>query len=65
VLQRAFPELLSIFTEYAKSGSAGSGSAKATMTMQSTELTNLALDCEIPTDNFKMARVNTIFQRGS
>ena len=63
VLQRSFGELVSIFTEYAKSGSAGSGSAKATMTMQSTELTNLSLDCEIPTDKFKMARVNTIFQR--
>ena len=63
MLQRSFPELVSIFTEYAKSGSAGSGSAKATMTMQSTGLTNLALDCEIATDKFKMARVNTIFQR--
>ena len=63
VIQRAFPELVSIFTEYAKSGSAGSGSAKATTTMQSTELTNLALDCELATDNFKMARINTIFQR--
>jgi len=63
VIQRSFSELVSIFTEYAKSGSAGSGSAKATMTLQSTELTNLALDCEIPTDNFKMARVSTIWLR--
>ena len=63
VIQRAFPELVSIFTEYAKSGSAGSGSAKAAMTMQSTELTNLALDCELQTDNFKMARINAIFMR--
>ena len=31
--------------------------------MQSTELTNLALDCELPTEKFKMARINTIFQR--
>ena len=103
VLQRSFPELISIFTEYAplptlplatwllcssaarslaphtapfshhvrppprgryaKSGSAGSGSAKAIMTMQSSELTNLALDCSIATDKFKMARINGIFQR--
>ena len=45
LVQNHFDELVSIFTEYAKTGSAGSGSAKALMTMQSTELTNLALDC--------------------
>jgi hypothetical protein len=63
VLQRAFPELVSIFNEYAKSGTSGSTSAKAAMTMQATELTNLALDCELPTDKFKMARIQMIFMR--
>jgi len=62
-LQRSFPELVSIFNEYSKTGSAGSGSAKAAMTLQSTELTNLALDCELATDKFKMARINMLFMR--
>ena len=63
IVQRSFGELVSIFTEYAKSGAAGSGSAKAAMTMQSTELTNLALDCELATDAFPMNRINMIFTR--
>ena len=63
IVQRNFLELVSIFSKYAMSGSAGSGSAKQVMTMQSTELTNLALDCELATDNFKTARINTIFDR--
>jgi hypothetical protein len=61
--QGAFGELRSIFDYYAKSGTAGSASAGAAMTMQSTELTNLALDCNFVTPAFSMARVNTIFQR--
>ena len=63
IVQRNFGEIISIFTEYAKTGSAGSGSAKAAMTMQSSELTNLALDCDLATDAFKMARINMIFTR--
>ena len=31
----------------AKSGAAGSGSATSSLTMQQTEVTNLALDCEL------------------
>jgi len=63
VFQRAFPELKSIFAQYAKSGSAGSGSAMSAMTMQQTELTDLALDCELASEGFKMARINNIFLR--
>ena len=63
VLQRSFGEIISIFTEYSKSGSAGSGSAKAAMTLQMSELTNIALDCELQTDKFKAARINMIFMR--
>jgi hypothetical protein len=63
VFQRAYPELKSIFAQYAKSGSAGSGSALSAMTMQQTELTDLALDCELATEQFKMARINNIFMR--
>ena len=63
LLQRSFPELSSIFTHYAKSGSAGSGSAHAAETMQQTELTNLALDCGLATEAFPMARVQGVFAR--
>ena len=63
LVQKYFSELVSIFSEYSKSGSAGSGSAKAAMTMQSTELTNLSLDCELATDAFPMSRINLIFMR--
>ena len=63
IIQRSFGELVSIFTEYAKSGTAGSSSAKAAMTMQSTELTNLALDCELATEDFPTSRINLIFMR--
>ena len=63
VMQRAFPELKSIFAQYAKSGSAGSGSAQSAMTLQQTELTDIALDCELASDDFKMARINNIFLR--
>jgi len=63
LLQGAFPELRSIFSQYAKSGSAGSGSAKSAETMQQTELTDLALDCGIASEAFPMARVQNIFER--
>ena len=36
---KAWPELTSIFTQYAKAGAAGSGSAVSAQTMQKTELT--------------------------
>ena len=62
-VQRAFHELSSIFDYYAKSGTAGSSSAGTAMTMQSTELSNLALDCDFATPTFPMARINTIFMR--
>ena len=39
------------------------GLTGAAMTMQSTELTNLALDCDFATKDFAMARINTIFMR--
>jgi hypothetical protein len=59
----SFPELKSIFDQYAKSGTAGSASAGAAMTMQQTELQNLALDCELSTEAFNMTRVINIFKR--
>ena len=58
-----FPELSSIFQQYAKSGAAGSGSALSALTMQKTELTNLALDCQLANETFSMARVINIFER--
>ena len=57
LLLRSYAELLSIFTHYAKSGGAGSSSAAKAMTMQQTELTNLALDTGLPTEQFPIARV--------
>ena len=63
LLQGAFPELSSIFTYYAKSGSAGSASANAAETMQQTELVDLALDCDLPNEAFPMVRVQNIFER--
>ena len=59
LLQGTFAEIKSIFDYYAKSGTAGSASATAAMTMQTTELTTLALDCSIATPSFPMARINT------
>ena len=38
-------ELNSIFSQYAKSGTAGAGSMTALTTIQSTEFTTLCLDC--------------------
>ena len=47
-LNGAFPELCSIFTQYAKADSKGSSATAATTaTMQQTELTDLALDCSL------------------
>ena len=63
LLHRSFSEVSSIFTQYAKSGTAGSSSAHGVSTMQQTELTNLALDCGLATDSFPMARVQGIFER--
>lgn len=63
LLHKSFAELTSIFTHYAKSGSAGSSSAHGALTMQQTELTNLALDCALATETFPMARVQGVFAR--
>ena len=63
LLQAAYPELSSIFAQYAKSGSAGSSSAAACETMQQTELVDLALDCDLPSEAFPMVRVQNIFER--
>ena len=59
----SFGELKSIFDQYAKSGTAGSASAGAAMTMQQTELQNLALDCQLSSEQFSMTRVINIFKR--
>ena len=58
-----FGDLASIFTYYAKSGSAGAGSANALLTMQQTELQNLAMDCQLSNEAFSMTRVINIFER--
>ena len=50
-------ELKSIYQMYAKSGTAGSASANAALTMQQTELQNLALDCQLSSEAFSMTRV--------
>ena len=63
LLQRSFGELVSVFSYYSKSGTAGSGSAAAAETMQQTELINLALDVGLATDTFPMARVQGVFER--
>ena len=62
-LHTAFEPLQAIFTHYAKSGSAGSKSASAALTLQSSELTNLALDVGLATKLFPMARVVGVFER--
>jgi hypothetical protein len=63
VLQANFGELSSIFSQYAKGGTAGSSSMTALMTMQTTEFTSFALDCGLTTDAFPAARLNSIFLR--
>ena len=57
-LAGSFGELQSIFSQYAKSGTAG-----AALTMQQSELTDLALDCSLATSAFPMDRVLLIFER--
>ena len=47
----------------ATAGTAGSGSAVSALTMQKTELTNLALDCELCIAQFTDANVTTIYER--
>ena len=61
-LYGAFNELQSIFAMYAKSNASGSASASQALTMQQTELTDLALDCSLATDAFPMARVVLVFE---
>jgi hypothetical protein len=63
LLQGSFPELASIFAYYARSGSAGSGSAKSAETMQQTELQTLAIDVGLNSAKFSMTRVINIFKR--
>ena len=60
LLHRSFPELKSIFKQYASSGG-GASSVHGAETMQSTELTNLALDCQLPTEAFPISRIQAIF----
>ena len=63
IFAKAWSELTGIFAQYAKSGAAGSGSATSALTMQKTELTNLALDCELCNASFSDARLTTIYER--
>mgnify|MGYP006141543405 CR=1 FL=1 len=63
IFAKAWGELQGIFQQYAKAGAAGSGSAQSAMTMQKTELTNLALDCEICNAQFTDAMLGTIYER--
>eukprot|EP00966_Prymnesium_polylepis_P332883 7388354-Prymnesium_polylepis.1 len=63
LLQRTFGDLHSIFIHYAKSGTAGSGSAQSSETLQQTELVNLSLDVGLATEAFPMARVQQVFER--
>ena len=60
LLQVANRELHSIFTHYGRSDSSSSA---AIVSLQQTELTNLALDCGLALDTFPMARVQAIFTR--
>jgi hypothetical protein len=59
----SYEELTSIFTYYAKSGTAGATSADQAMTIQATELGNLALDLGILTESFNMTRIVNIYRR--
>jgi hypothetical protein len=63
LFEASFAELSSVFDYYAKSGTAGSSSAGTAMTMQQTELQNLALDCGLSNEQFSMTRVINIFKR--
>ena len=61
-LYAARSELVSIFTQYAKSEKGGKGGADTALTMQQQELTDLALDCSLATDAFPMAKVVLVFE---
>jgi hypothetical protein len=63
LLHTSFEQLRSIFDYYAKSGTAGSSSTGALLTMQQSELQTLALDVGMNTDKFSMTRVINIFRR--
>ena len=63
ILEANYGELNSIFSEYAKSGTAGSSNMTALMTIQSTEFTTFALDCGLQTPEFNTTRINNIFTR--
>ena len=56
LLAESFAEIHSIFSYYGRSGAAGGTSASAALTLQSSELTNLALDIELAHKNFPMVR---------
>jgi hypothetical protein len=60
-LGRAFEELGSIFAYYAKSGGVGTSAASAFM-LQQAEVTNFALDCELPTKDFMMTRIHSLME---
>ena len=61
-LYGAFKELQSIFAQYAKSNASASAKGSAALTMQQTELTDLALDCSLATESFPMERVVAVFE---
>ena len=63
LLQANFGGLHSIFSYYAKRGTAGFTSAKGQVTIQQTELNSLAHDAQLVTKQFSMSRVHEIFQR--
>ena len=63
LLQRTYAETFSIFAHYSKSGSSGTSSATAAMTMQQSELGSLVHDIGLATEVFPIARVNVIFTR--
>ena len=66
LLEKSFGELSSIFSQYSKSGTAGSASATALQTMQKTEFFNFAMDCGVVSNHeqgFNATRVTNIFQR--
>jgi len=61
LLSSKYEDLYSIFTFYAKSGGVGTSSTSGFM-LQQQELTNLALDCQLPTPDFAMARIQLIWK---
>ena len=61
LLGEAYDELGSIFAYYAKSGGVGT-SATSAFQLQQAEVTNFALDCELPTPQFMMTRIHTLME---